>query len=88
MALQPKLLIVTLASLTLIYALAMITYNSFNNCKEETEKLLKQKRIWIPMTVGVSLVILSFMMTSKFSKTKRKAVLAAARGSGALSAAR
>ena len=88
MAFQPKLVVITLASLALIYALVMITFNSFSNCKEETEKLLKQRKIWIPVAVGVSFVLLSFMMTSKFTKAQRKAALTRAAAGGATTAAR
>jgi glucan phosphoethanolaminetransferase (alkaline phosphatase superfamily) len=88
MAFQPKLILVTTASLVLLYALMMITFNSFTKCKEETEKLLKQKKIWVPIAVGVSFVLLSFMMTSKFTKAQRKAALARASAGGAATAVR
>ena len=87
MAFQPKLLLVTTASLILLYALIMITFNSFSKCKEDTEKLLKQKKIWVPMAVGVPFVLLSFMMTSKFTKAQRKAALTRAAAGGATTAA-
>ncbi|MDA9846975.1 hypothetical protein N9C10_03515 [Flavobacteriaceae bacterium] len=83
MAFQPKLVVLTLVGILMLYNLIIISKNSYDKCKDETEKLFKDKKFWIPLTVGVGLLLLSFMMTSKYGKAKAKAALAKARASGA-----
>ena len=71
MAFQPKLVILTLASLILIYLLAMVSYN----CADDTKELAKKRHIWIPAVVALVFVMLSFIMTSKFTKSTQKTTL-------------
>ena len=75
MAFQPKLVILTLASLILIYLLAMVS----SNCIDDTKELAKKRHIWIPAVVALVFVMLSFMMTSKFTKSAQNAALMKAR---------
>jgi hypothetical protein len=75
MAFQPKLVILTLSSLILIYLLGMVS----SNCIDDTKELAKKRHIWIPAVVALVFVMLSFMMTSKFTKSTQKAALIKAR---------
>ena len=83
MAFQPKIVVLTLVGILMLYNLIIISKNSYDKCKEETVELFKDKKFWIPLSVGVCLLLLSFMMTSKYGKAKVKADLAMARASGA-----
>lgn len=86
MVFQPKIVILTLVGMLLLYNLILISKNSHDKCKEETEELFKDKKFWVPLSIGICLLLLSFMMTSKFGKVKAKAALARVRAAGASSA--
>ena len=83
MAFQPKIIVLTLVGILLLYNLVIISKNSYDNCKDKTEELFKDRKFWIPLSIGICLLLLSFSMTSKYGKSKAKAALAKARAVGA-----
>ena len=77
MAFQPKIFVLTLVGILLFYNLILISINSYSKCKEETEELFKKKKFWIPLSVGVLFLFMSFAMTSKYAKSRMRALTAA-----------
>mgnify|MGYP003660878711 CR=1 FL=1 len=76
MAFQPKIFVLTLVGILLFYNLILISINSYSKCKEETEELFKKKKFWIPLSVGVLFLFMSFTMTSKYAKSRMRALTA------------
>ena len=48
MVFQPKIVALTLVGILLLYNLVIISKNSYEKCKDETEELFKDKKFWIP----------------------------------------
>jgi uncharacterized membrane protein YphA (DoxX/SURF4 family) len=83
MVFQPKIVALTLVGILLLYNLVIISKNSYDNCKDKTEELFKDKKFWIPLSIGICLLLLSFNTKSKYAKMKVKADLVKARAAGA-----
>ena len=77
MAFQPKIFVLTIVGILMFYNLIIISKNSYEKCKDETEKLFKEKKFWIPLSIGICFLFMSFMMTSKYAKTRARALMAA-----------
>ena len=77
MAFQPKIFVLSVVGVLMFYNLMLISKNSYEKCKDDTEKLFKQKKFWIPLSLGICLLFMSFMMTSKYTKTRMRAMTAA-----------
>jgi|ETNvirnome_6_100_1030635.scaffolds.fasta_scaffold01206_9 hypothetical protein len=83
MIFQPKIFVLTLVGFLLLYNLVLVSKKSYDNCKDETDELFKDKKFWIPLFIGICLLLLTFSMTSKYAKSKAKAALAKAQAAGA-----
>lgn len=77
MPFQPKIFVLSIVGILMFYNLLLISKNSYEKCKDETEKLFKKKKFWIPLSIGTCFLFMSFMMTSKYSKIRLRAITAA-----------